>query len=83
MPEELPKTVTLPDGQLVPVTKVGSHSEISPEVAVLQRAAERASWNAVQAAFSKGLPVTVGCDGKILRKYPDGREEVIGEYPVQ
>lgn len=83
MTTELPKTVTLPDGKVIPVIPFESGKALSPEAAALQKSAERASQNAVQAAFSKGLPVTVGRDGKILRLYPDGREEIVGEYPVQ
>ena len=83
MTTEFPKTMTLPDGKVISVFPIGSGKALSPEAAALQKSAERASQNAVRAAFSKGLPVTVGRDGKILRLYPDGHEEVVGEYPVQ
>ena len=83
MTTELPKTMTLPDGKVIPVFPFESGKATSSEAAALQKSAERASKNAVQAAFAKGLPVTVGRDGKIIRLYPDGREEIIGEYPAQ
>ena len=83
MSAEIPKIVTLPDGKEIPVSVIKSDAELSPEAASLQKSAEKASKNAVETAFSKGLSVTVGRDGKILRLYPDGREEIVGEYPVQ
>ena len=83
MTTELPKTMTLPDGKVIPVFPFQAGTELSPEAAALQKSAERASKNAVQAAFAKGLPVTIGRDGKILRLYPDGHEEIVGEYAAQ
>ena len=83
MTTELPKTMTLPDGKVIPIFPFESGKTPSREAAALQKSAERASKNAVRAAFAKGLPVTIGRNGKILRLYPDGHEEIIGEYPAQ
>ena len=44
------------------------------ELAVL---AAQAGREAVERALKAGLPVTGTKDGKIVRRYPDGREEIL------
>ena len=39
------------------------------------------SRQAIEGRLQMGLPLTVSRDGKILRIYPDGRQEVLEELP--
>ena len=81
MDEKLPKTVTLPNGAVVPV-KVADKDDLPPEIRALVKSAARAGKNAVKKLHAKGIPASFGRDGKLIKLYPDGHEEVIGEYTV-
>ena len=66
------KTVKVGDLTL----KVRSHRGRETSLA---RAAREASAKAVAETWSMGLPVTVTNEGKIVRRYSDKREEVVGD----
>ncbi len=70
--------VTLPDGKVVPVVSAVGKPE-STTTKVLRCAARNASANAIKRTHAIGLPATVAKGDKIVKLYPDGREEVIGE----
>lgn len=53
--------------------------ELSPEEQMLADAAREASAKAVAETFALGLPITVAKGDKIVRIYPDGKEEIIGD----
>lgn len=79
MDEKLPKTVMLPNGAVVPV-KVADKDHLPPEIQALMKSAARAGKNAIRNLHNKGIPASFGRDGKLIKLYPDGHEEVIGEY---
>jgi hypothetical protein len=45
----------------------------------LSRSAKQASRKAVADAFSKGLPITIQRGKRIIKLFPDGKEELISE----
>lgn len=55
--------------------------EVSAEV--LSQAARKAGEEAVKKAFAMGLPVAVWKNGRIVKRYPDGREEVVSERSIK
>ena len=55
--------------------------EVSAEV--LSQAARKAGEEAVKKAFAMGLPVAVWKNGRIVKRYPDGREEVVPERSIK
>jgi hypothetical protein len=44
----------------------------------LDRLAGDAWFEASRDALAKGIPVTGSCDGRLYRRYPDGRVEDLG-----
>ena len=55
--------------------------EVSAEV--LSQAARKAGEEAVKKAFAMNLPIAVWKDGRIVKRYPDGREEVVPERSIK
>ena len=55
--------------------------EVSSEV--LSQAARKAGEEAVKKIFAMGLPITVWKNGRIIKRYPDGREELVSECVVK
>jgi hypothetical protein len=51
--------------------------DMNPEE--LEQAAQSILRRAKEQAFSKGLPIYFGKDGKVMAEYPDGRIEVVKE----
>ena len=49
----------------------------------LAKAARECSADAVRRAFEAGLPVTILVGNRIVRRWADGREEVVEELPPQ
>ena len=76
----IPDTIKLPDGTCIPVIPPEKAQE-SDSSEVLKEVADSMGKEAIAEAFRNGLPVTIGKDGKIIRRYPDGREEIIGTLP--
>ena len=58
-----------------------NHHEVFVEI--LSQAARKAGEEAVKKAFAMGLPVAVWKNGRIVKKYPDGREEVVPERSIK
>ena len=55
--------------------------EVSAEV--LSQAARKAGEEAVKKAFAMGLPVAVWKDGRVVKRYSDGREELVPERSIK
>lgn len=47
----------------------------------LAKAAKECSAEAVRQAFAAGLPITILVGNRIVRRWPDGREELVKELP--
>ena len=47
----------------------------------LAKAARECSAEAVRRTFEAGLPITILVDNRIIRRWPDGREELVKELP--
>jgi hypothetical protein len=58
-----------------------NHHEVFVEI--LSQAARKAGEEAVKKAFAMNLPIAVWKDGRIMKKYPDGREEIVSECLVK
>ena len=58
-----------------------NHHEVFVEM--LSQAARKAGQEAVKKAFAMNLPIPVWKDGRIMKKYPDGREEIVSECLVK
>lgn len=58
-----------------------NHHEVFVEI--LSQAARKAGEEAVKKAFAMNLPIPVWKDGRIMKKYPDGREEIVSECLVK
>ncbi|MBR4250395.1 MAG: hypothetical protein IKQ24_09605 [Verrucomicrobia bacterium] len=52
-------------------------------VEMLSQAARKAGQEAVKKAFAMNLPIPVWKDGRIIKKYPDGREELVSEQSIK
>lgn len=76
----LPDKITLADGTVLPVITPDKAEETDISKA-LKQVASAMGKEAVEEAFKLGLPVTVGKGDKIIRLYPDGHEEIVGELP--
>lgn len=70
--------ITLPNGVEIPVVQADP-SHLDKTARTLHKVAAAMGKNAVRRAFRKGIPVTIGRDGKLIRLHPDGHEEVIGD----
>ena len=55
--------------------------EVSAEV--LSQAARKAGEEAVKKIFAMGLPISIWKNGRIVKRYPDGREEVASERSIK
>ena len=73
------KEITLANGKVVRMRQATPAEQESPETCSLRHAAKVAGEIAVAKAFSKGLPITIGREGKLIQIYPDGHEVVLGE----
>jgi len=73
------KEITLDNGKIIKVSHATKEQRENTEISSLRRAAKIAGQNAVEKAFSKGLPITIGRNGKLIHVFPDGRETIIGE----
>lgn len=49
----------------------------------LAKAAEECSAEAVKRAFQAGLPITIIVGNRVVRRWADGREELIKELPPE
>ena len=55
--------------------------EVSAEV--LSQAARKAGEEAVKKAFAMNLPIAVWKDGRVVKRYSDGREELVPERSIK
>ena len=49
----------------------------------LAKAARECSADAVRRTFEAGLPITIQVGNRIVRRWADGREELVKELPPQ
>jgi len=49
----------------------------------LAKAARECSADAVRRTFEAGLPITILVGDSIIRRWPDGREELVKKLPPQ
>ena len=49
----------------------------------LAKAARECSADAVRRTFEAGHPITILVDNRIIRRWADGREELVEEIPPQ
>lgn len=49
----------------------------------LAKAAKECSAETVRQAFAAGLPITILVGNRIVRRWSDGREELVKELPPQ
>ena len=49
----------------------------------LAKAARECSADAVRRAFEVGLPIAILVGNRIIRRWADGREELVKEFPPQ
>lgn len=49
----------------------------------LAKAAKECSAEAVRQTFAAGLPITILVGNRIVRRWSDGREELVKELPPQ
>lgn len=54
--------------------------EVTPDFAAL---AKMATDNAVRDLFAAGIPVVYMSDGRLVRRFPDGREEYISDEELR
>ena len=47
----------------------------------LAKAARECSADAVRRTFEAGLPITIIVGNRVIRRWPDGREELVEELP--
>lgn len=73
------KEITLADGKVIHVRYATKAQRESSEISSLRHAAKVAGQTAVAKAFSKGLPITIGRNGKLIHVFPNGHETIIGE----
>lgn len=73
------KEITLANGKVVRMRQATPAEQESTETCSLRHAAKVAGEIAEAKAFSKGLPITIGREGKLIQIYPDGHEVVLSE----
>ena len=74
------KSATTKGAQIGVLKLVRSTSDSSKRKSPLAQAASDAAKTAVSIAKAHGLPITVGVAGKVIKKFPDGREEILAHY---
>lgn len=71
--------IPLADGTEIRIRQATPAEQESAKTRSLRHAAKVAGKTAVAKTFSKGLPITIGREGKLIQIYPDGHEVILGE----
>ena len=67
------------DGRIIEIAVLPENKDEWPEhLRKLEKAANAASENAIRKLHAAGIPTFFGQDGKLMKRYPDGRLEVVG-----
>ena len=79
MTEERRTHIKMADGTMAPVEYRLDPSEQSEEARKLAESAHKASQAAIKRLLSKGIPIVFLKGKDLIRRYPDGHEEIIKE----